>query len=228
MLSEDTDLHRWTRPWEDAAAQQRVVLLLVRHGQTEWNATHRFVGKTDVPLDDVGRAQARLAAARLPGPLAGVYSSPLSRALHTAKAVHPDPTLVPGLAELDQGDLEGLDGPTALRRYPDFFKHWSEDPATATVPGGERLTDLVQRVLPSLAHIASQHRAGEVVGVYTHQMVISTATCTAHGHPLSRWREHRVGNAHGTAVAWSPEGLQVVVQRVPYGDDTEDGGARHA
>jgi len=206
-------------PWEHARDQEQVVLLLVRHGQTSWNATRRFLGRTDVPLDPIGLEQARRVGAALAGPLAGVYSSPLSRALQTARAVHSQPVIIDDLVELHQGALEGLDGPTAVARFPDFFRSWAEDPGMAAVPDGERLRDLQDRVLAALADIAGRHRPGQVVGVFTHQMVIASATCAARSEPLARWRSHRVGNTHATALAWTGQGPRVVVQRVPLGQD---------
>ena len=206
------------RPWEHASAQGQVVLFLVRHGQTAWNATRRFVGRTDVPLDEVGLAQAERAARALPRPFAGVYSSPLRRALDTARAVQPAPTVIDDLAELDQGELEGLDGPTAFQRFPEFFALWQQDPSGALVPGGESLVALQERALGALHDIAARHQPGEVIGVYTHQMVIASVTCFARSEPLASWRQHRVGNAHGTALAWTPEGPRVIVQRVELGD----------
>lgn len=213
------------RPWDQARRDAQVVALLVRHGQTEWNASRRFLGQTDIALDEVGRAQARRAADRLSSPparpFAAVYSSPLSRALETARAFHPDPIVVPGLAELNQGELEGLEAPAAFEQYPDFFQAWMQDPGSARVPGGEALSELRDRALHALSQIVAAHAPGEVIGVYSHQMVISSLTCVARGWPLSRWRECRVGNAHATALAWTPEGPRVVVQRVPLGEDAE-------
>lgn len=204
------------------------MLVLVRHGQTAWNASRRFLGQTDIPLDTLGLDQARRAAARLVHPLAGVYSSPLSRALDTARALHPDPVVVDGLAELHQGELEGLDGPTALARFPDFFQAWMRDPAAVRVPGGEGLTELRDRALRALGDIASRHRGGEVVAVFTHQMVIATTTCAARGLPLSAWREQRVGNTHATALAWEQGQPRVVGQRIPLGEDPSGEGSDHA
>lgn len=211
------------QPWRHAHDHQRVVLFLVRHGQTRWNATHRFLGQTDIPLDEVGVAQAKRAAARLtepvPRPLAGVYSSPLSRALETARAVRAEPIVLDGLAELDQGALEGLAAPEAFERFPDFFRAWAQDPAKVRVPEGESLPELVERAMGALSEIAARHEPGEVVGVYSHQMVISALTCVAHGVPLSSWRDHRVGNTHATALSWAPDRPRVIVQRLPLGDE---------
>ena len=109
-------------------------LLLVRHGQTEWNASGRFLGQTDVPLDETGRAQAVQLARGLVGRVDAVYTSPAARARETARAIVPDPVQIDGLRELNQGALEGLRFDQALPRFPDFFAAWAEDPACASVP----------------------------------------------------------------------------------------------
>jgi broad specificity phosphatase PhoE len=204
-------VRRAARLWQ---ARTTPVLALVRHGRTAWNASRRFVGRTDVPLDAVGRAQAITLAERLPGPFHAVYASPLLRARDTAAAVDPAPRVVEDLAELDQGELEGLDGATALARFPDFFAAWQADPERAPVPGGETLGALRARARRALEGIAIRHGPGQVVGVFTHQMVIASLTCDALGLPLSEWRFHRVGNAAVTALVPTGDGFDLVEQDI--------------
>ena len=84
----------------------------LRHGETAWNAEGRLCGRTDVPLSDVGRRQAQLLAWRLqPIPVEALYSSPLERALETARligqAVGREPVVDQRLAELNYGAWEG-------------------------------------------------------------------------------------------------------------------------
>ena len=196
-------------------AEGEVVLCLVRHGQTAWNATGRFLGRRDEPLDATGRAQvAALASGSIPT-FSAVYTSPLSRARDTARAVSPAPVADAGWIEQHQGALEGLDGPSALQRYPDFFAAWAQDPATAPVPGGETLGAVRDRVVASLRRVAAAHPPGAVVGVFTHQMVIATAACTVADEPLSRWRSHRAGNVQATVIAVRGGTWRLVGERVP-------------
>src|SRR5260370_5970180 len=68
----------------------RRLLYVVRHGETDWNAAHRWQGQTDVPLNANGRSQARAVAAALRAPLSGVVASDLSRAAETARIVAPE------------------------------------------------------------------------------------------------------------------------------------------
>ncbi len=182
--------------WRDPAS---TTLLLIRHGRTPHNAEQRFLGRTDASLDPIGVEQARVLATVLMGQVDALYSSPLLRALQTAAALG-DAQVVPDLVELDQGDLEGLCVSEALARHPDFFRAWAADPLTADVPGGERLSSLVERTQAALDLVASDHAPGEVVGVVTHQLVIASTVCRIARVPFSQWRAQTVNNASVTAI----------------------------
>lgn len=201
------------------------ILVLVRHGRTDWNATGRFVGRTDVPLDTIGHRQARLLAERLPGPFTAAYASPLRRARDTARPVHDPADVVEALAELDQGALEGLDGPTAIGRFPEFFHAFKADPGRARVPGGETLGELRDRAMDAVHRVAREHGPGERIALFTHQMVISSLTCAALGRPLTAWRDHRVGNAAFTALDLHRGRLRVLEADVRLVADVEQDGA---
>ena len=130
-------------------------ILLVRHGETEWNAAGRVQGWTDSPLSDRGRAQAARLAARLAAfPLAAVYASDLSRARDTARALaapHGLPVLDdPGLRERCYGDWEGLTLSELEARYPDAWDRYHRQRALdVLIPGGETWEEVAARVVPS-------------------------------------------------------------------------------
>lgn len=201
-----------TWPWEDPHDPPGPDLLLVRHGRTRYNAERRFLGRTDIELDEVGHAEARALAEHLPGPLVRVYASPLSRAWQTARYLHPEVEAVPDLAELAQGELEGLHAREAIERFPAFFASFSADPTEVTVPGGESLGACRDRALAALEQIAARHGPGEAVAVVTHQMVIAAVTCALRGDPLERWREHGVRNGSITVVRRTAGGWRVLVE----------------
>ncbi|HEV3212715.1 MAG TPA: histidine phosphatase family protein, partial [Acidimicrobiales bacterium] len=119
------------------------MLVLVRHGRTEWNRDGRLVGRSDVDLDDVGRDQARRCAARL-GAVGELRTSPLRRARATAAllGLDRDPVVDDAFIELDYGECEGRE----LHEVdPGFWARVREDPATRW-PGGESLADVQRRV----------------------------------------------------------------------------------
>lgn len=120
-----------------------VILWLVRHGETDWNAAGRFQGWTDVPLNEAGRAQAK----RLRGSLAafdfdGVWSSDLVRAIETARIAVGEPTVDRRLRELDFGDLEGA----VWDELDDEVRLGLKEFDTFRSPGGESAARFVDRV----------------------------------------------------------------------------------
>ncbi|MCB9764093.1 MAG: histidine phosphatase family protein [Alphaproteobacteria bacterium] len=198
------------RRWRDLVSRGEVPLLLVRHGQTAYNQQRRFVGRTDIPLDEDGLHQARRLGERLTGlPRAALYSSPLLRARQTAAALG-SPVVVTGLEELDQGELEGLHGQEAFQRYPAFFERWAADPADVRVPGGETLRECQARSLAALADLAHRHEPQLPVVVVAHQMVLASVVLHAVGLPLRFLRLVKQGNTALNLLGWHPaRGLRV-------------------
>jgi len=107
-------------------------LMLVRHGESEWNAQRRYQGQSDVPLSALGKRQAELIAERLAGgKIDAVYASDLKRAWETASAIAGKSGLQvlpePRLRELKFGVLEGLTFDEAQAQYPQMIATWLED-----------------------------------------------------------------------------------------------------
>lgn len=134
-------------------------IILVRHGETDWNRDRRIQGRTDIPLNDTGRRQARDAAAALRVQLGEVdplvVSSDLSRARETAEIIAaglgvPLSHAYPELRERAYGDAEGVD--TA-----EFFARWG-DWYTAEVPGAESRDDLRLRAIDALQRVVRDAR----------------------------------------------------------------------
>jgi broad specificity phosphatase PhoE len=137
-------------------------ILLARHGETDWNAESRVQGHTDRPLNEVGTTQAAALAEELAGErIDAVYSSDLSRALDTARAVADPRGLpvesIPGLRERNFGTWEGLLDEEILERFPQAHTGpWGDD---------ETPEQLDERVLEALRAIASEHPDGQVLVV---------------------------------------------------------------
>jgi probable phosphoglycerate mutase len=171
-------------------------LVLVRHGETEHNRGRVTLGRADVPLNELGRQQAQAVAGAVArfAPDA-VYSSPLSRALDTAKAVGVacgvEVTVEPALIEMDVGELEHLTGAELRERHPAFLQLWlGEGGAEARMPGGESLREVQERAGAAVDRIA-QARADGTVVLVTHNFVILALLCRALDLPLSRFRRLR-------------------------------------
>lgn len=109
---------------------------LIRHGLPDFSGGERMcLGSTDLPLAPEGLAQAERMAAALP-PVTAVFSSPLTRAVQTARTICPEITLVEGLRELDYGEWEGLTFPQIRQRYPELYAARAAD-LTLQPPGAE-------------------------------------------------------------------------------------------
>ena len=143
-----------------AVASERI-LYLARHGETEWNRIGRWQGATDIPLSDVGRAQARLLAERLRDRrIARVHASQLSRALETAQiiAAHlglPAPTVDPRLRERGYGAFEGLTREECAERFPEVWEQYLAD-RRAVPPGAEPQAEVTERMIGAMTEIAAE------------------------------------------------------------------------
>ncbi len=185
-------------------------LILVRHGETFWNAIHRFQGFSDIELSPKGVAQAEgLAFSLKHEPLSAVYTSPLKRARRTAEIVagyHECPvTIDEGLKELNQGQLEGLTGEEMRRDFPDFMKNWLENPGNVHLPGGECLDELQRRVWPVIEGIAHRHDQQTVLAV-AHSFVNIAIICRVLEIPLNQFRRFRQDSTAKNVIEFSRGG----------------------
>jgi probable phosphoglycerate mutase len=160
-------------------------LIIVRHGETSWNREKRMQGTTDTQLSDLGRAQAQALGRRLKGhDFAALYSSDLSRALHTARAIaeHTGREVVTDerLRERCFGIFEGLTAAEIIARYPGEHSLFASHDPDYEVPGGECARGFVERCLGCLAAIADRHPGAEVV-VVSHGLVLDSLYRAAHG-----------------------------------------------
>jgi alpha-ribazole phosphatase len=168
--------------------------ILVRHGQTEWNrGAERFRGRADVPLNDLGRAQAQRIAARLANEkIAAIYASPQQRTLHTAQPLA-DALQLPvqphsGLLDIDVGALEGMTTDEARQAFPAVMLQWLNAPGVAKFPKGESFKQMRARIVALLDELAPKH-AGETIALVTHRVVCCALLCVVLGLPPNAlWR----------------------------------------
>lgn len=151
-----------------------VRLILIRHGETEWNRKKRYCGSLDVSLNATGRDQARRLRNQLDGvAVDAVYSSSRKRAVETARIIFKKRLIKKkaDLRELHFGCFEGLTHCMILKKYASLYRKWLHDPFEVVIPGGENLHDFKKRVLRIFKKIVSRHR-GETVAVVCHGGVI--------------------------------------------------------
>lgn len=155
--------------WRGSTVLTVTHMLLVRHGQSEWNATGRWQGGADPDLTDLGRRQALHASDRI-GDVDVIVSSPLIRALETAQIISArlgiGPVMVePDLAERDAGEWEGLTRAEIEQQWPGYLGHdrWP--------PGYEGHEVLMARIRGALDRIETAYRGAELL-VLTHGGII--------------------------------------------------------
>ena len=140
------------------------LLFLARHGETAWNQAGRWQGKTDIPLSDAGRAQARALGACLVGRgIVEVHASDLQRAAETAEIVAGMLGIAPlkvdaRLRERGFGCFEGFTPAECAERYPEAWARYVAD-RRATPPGGEPQTEVAARAVAALTELACAPRA---------------------------------------------------------------------
>lgn len=169
-------------------------LLLVRHGETDWNREGRFQGQIDIPLNAHGLAQAEAARAFLaPIPLQRAYSSDMARPLRTAEVIlgsHPGVPLTTarGLREIGHGLWEGRLESEIAAGWPDLLAAWKRTPETVQMPEGETIGGVWDRSLAAWNRIVAGLDPRETALVVAHDAVNKTILCALLGlTPADIW-----------------------------------------
>ena len=173
-------------------------VILVRHGETDWNKERRIQGgSSNPPLNERGREQAEGLALRLrQDKIQAIYSSPLQRSLDTAKAIahyhRLEVDVEPSLREIEAGELEGVTLAELGKHFSELLTLNAKGGTLPRVPGGESLPELQQRGWDTVQRLAKKHPEGNVVLV-SHYFVILAIICSVLGLPLSQIGKLRLG-----------------------------------
>lgn len=181
-------------------------LYFVRHGETDHNAGDLAMGQTDIPLNELGREQARQTTEFLRRyPIARIVSSDLQRAMDTAAplgaalglAVEADPRL----RELSFGIFEGKRVADCVRDHPELAAQWRTGSFDFAPPGGESRRQLMQRTRAALDELLSAPE--EHIAVFTHGGALTAlhTHLVENGHPQPREHIHRVFRFHNGSVS---------------------------
>ena len=168
-------------------------IILVRHGQTPWNKDKIFRGTFDIPHNEVGQEEARLAGEWLKNEtIQAAYCSPLSRARDTAEAIARHHGLevidLPGIIDLNYGDWQGLPLAEVKVKYADLYRQWETAPQTVRFPGGESLEECRRRAWGAVAEVVQRH-PGQTVLLAAHRVVNKVLICAFIGLDNSHfWR----------------------------------------
>ena len=181
-------------------------LILVRHGETDWNKAGRFQGQIDIPLNENGRRQAAAARDFLKDiPIDRAWSSTLSRPTETAQIIleaHPDVPLtqIDGRVEIGHGVWEGKLESEIREDWSELLDTWKRAPETVQMPEGETIQDVWARSVRSWGEIAGELKPEETVLVVAHDAVNKTILCDLLGlTPADIWAVKQ-GNGGVTVV----------------------------
>jgi broad specificity phosphatase PhoE len=160
-------------------------IILVRHGETEWNVEQRFRGHHDIPLNETGIAEARALARRLADePAVAVYSSRLQRAFRTAEIIAEPHRLTPvaeaSLSNINYGELEGLTMPEVAQRFPEMYQALMDTPQLVRFPHGDTLDDLTTRGMAGIRAMIARHEGHTIIAV-SHQVITRVLLCAMLG-----------------------------------------------
>jgi probable phosphoglycerate mutase len=190
-------------------------LVLVRHGETDWNKLGRFQGHRDVELNEKGSAQAQeTAPAVAKWQHSAVYSSPLHRAMRVAEEISllsGMPVVpVPEFMELKLGDLEGITGEDLRKTWPELAATWRSDPGRVLMPNGESLAQLQERAWCALMDLEQAHQKDEAVIVVSHNFAIRTMIGKLLGVPLSNFHRMSLNLASICVIECDRRGRRLV------------------
>lgn len=166
-------------------------IILVRHAETEWNNKKRIQGgASDIPLNAYGIKQAEGIAEKLQDKdIKAIFSSPLDRAMTTAKLIASKHSLEvvpePNLREIEAGEFEGITFTELGKKFSQVLVNGAPDEELPRLPGGESLFDLQKRAFAIIKNILSGYE-GETIIVVTHYFVILSIICAVLGLPLTK------------------------------------------
>jgi len=206
-------------------------LILVRHGETEWNVGEIFRGRIDIELNEIGIKQAELLADYLSDvKIEVIYSSPLKRALKTAEAITSPHKLkveiAPGLIDLNFGQWHGLPLQEVKNKYEGLYTQWIDSPDQVTIPGGESLNDVSKRAIGVVNEVIAKYE-GTVILV-SHRVVNKVLICALLGLDNSHFWNIRQDTCGITIFSYENGRFMLIehnntsylkaIQKAPLGD----------
>jgi broad specificity phosphatase PhoE len=168
-----------------------VNIILVRHGETDWNTEQVFRGRIDVPLNQVGLSQAEAVGHFLKGrDLDALFSSPLKRAFETARMLAKGRNLEivaeEGLIDINFGLWQGMSHQKVREDFKDLYSRWISEPHKVIFPEGESLREVSARSQKVLDTIV-KNNPGRTVVLVSHRVINKVLLCSVLGLKLSHF-----------------------------------------
>lgn len=206
-------------------------LLFIRHGQTDHNVDQRVMGRQPVPLNEVGKRQAKKIADYLKDVgLTAVVSSPVERAKATAEAIlacHPKLKLIleEGFSEIDYGEWVNLTIADIVTRYPDIWPDYHSNPKDVKIPGGEWLMAVRDRTVKAISNLKKLYPDGRIA-IVSHADVIKLAITAILDWPIDMFKSFSMDNGAMVLIREHPAlGMRMVLYNAQngLGRDIKDG-----
>lgn len=197
------------------------ILNLVRHGETEWNKQLKFQGCRDVELSKEGREQALFLKKRFNGQFDVIYTSPLKRAIETAKIISNEfgfePIILNDIREIDFGKWEGLTIQKIAEQYPKEFKIWRTDKKEAPMCDGDlSIKNASIRAKDAIIEVVKQNQNKNIV-IVAHGGIIKAGIIGLFELDMSMYHKMLLGNTAVTQINFN-ENLEPVL--VKFNDMT--------
>jgi probable phosphoglycerate mutase len=214
-------------------------VLAVRHGETAWNVENRIQGQLDVPLNELGRWQARRLAVAMGGEsVDAIYTSDLQRTVETAaptsRACNVSYLTDSGLRERGFGVFEGLTFTEIEQRWPEQSARWRRRDPAFGAEGGETLSEFYARSVATTTRLASAH-PGQTIVIVTHGGVLDCLYRAASRVALDAPRSWQIGNASINRLLFTPQGFTLVgwsddhhLEDAALDEEADGGGALRA
>ncbi|KAF1047214.1 MAG: Phosphoserine phosphatase 1 [Herbaspirillum frisingense] len=192
-------------------------ILLIRHGETDWNVDKRLQGHIDIPLNEAGRRQVLALGAALAGEgIDAIFASDLQRAQATAQAVADaiglDVGIDAGLRERCYGAFEGLRHIEIEQKYPEAYRVWKAREPDARYPGGEREAETMREFYRRSVEAVQRVLAGgqyRKVAIVTHGGVLECVHHWASGTEFAQPRTFDIYNASVNRLHWDGERARI-------------------
>lgn len=197
-------------------------IIMVRHGETEWNVSCRFLGSVDLPLNEKGRRQAGYARVALKDENIDVcWSSPMKRAYETAEIICEGREIEirteEGLREINCGKWEGRNGKEVEEIYPGEIALWGNSPADVWIDGGETFMEVSSRIVDTFWKIVRANR-GKTILITSHMICLTLLLLNFDDKCINEmWNVKPIGNAALNIVEVSDDNK---VDIVAWSDDS--------
>ncbi|WP_455792150.1 histidine phosphatase family protein [Clostridium butyricum] len=187
----------------------KTIIMLIRHGETEWNILGKFQGSTDIPLSNEGIRQAFMLKERLKSDFDYIFSSPLKRAYETAKILCDESgkqvSIAEEIREINFGEWEGLTVKGIAEKYPDIFNQWRNDKREGKFCGGDMSTlNASIRAKNCIMEIANKHKGKKIV-IVAHGGIIKAGLIGIFEWDMSMYHKMALGNTCVNTITFNDD-----------------------